>query len=188
MSAEKARQLAAHADAIRDLRASREFRRHARLLGPICDALSALLPEASGPVPEPQPEPEPAPEPQPQPEPEPQPQSPPEPTPARPDNLAAAPETVTAGTWSVAIAEPPAAPQLSRAERLRAKEKEVRRRLNSKGGEAEANGRVKRVMANTAGPAAVPGRVSATSPDAVEAIREMGRSGVPPAVYVKLYV
>ncbi len=184
MSAEKARQLAAHAAAIRDLRASREFRRHARLLGPICDALSALLPEVSGPAPDPEPEPEP----EPHPAPEPQPEQPPAPTPARPDNIAPAPEVVTAGTWSVAIAEPAPAPQLSRAERLRAKEKEVRRRLNSKGGEAEANGRVKRVMANTAGPAAVPGRVSATSPDAVEAIREMGRSGVPPAVYVKLYV
>lgn len=190
-------ELARHAAAIRALRTSREFRRHDRLLGPICDALSALLPAASGPAPPPEPEPPapPAPEPPaPIPEPAERPRPPPIQVPEadepavpalRPANI---PQDVTAGAWSVDIAEPPPAPQLSRAERLRLKEKEVRRRLNSKGGEAEANGRVKRVMANTAGPAAVPGRVSATSPEAVDAIREMGRSGVPPAVYVKLYV
>lgn len=179
-----------HLERLRGLRATREFRRSSRILGPICEALEYLM-DSDSPAP-----------------------------PADDDETstgeelprrtACGPETdepaevdplivqaeaagdmssAVMGSWSVALEQPAPPPPESRAERLAAREKAVRKRLNSKAGEAEAAARVKRVMANTAGPAMVPGRVSSpTSPETAAALREVGRDGRPASFAINLYV
>ena len=175
-----------HLERLSGLRATREYRRSSRLLGPICEALEFALSQSAAPaapvapldledrgaesdgteVGEPFPPDDPAEA---------------DPLIARVDNVM--------GAWSVALDQPAPPPTESRAERLAARERAVRKRLNGKAGEAEAAARVKRVMANTAGPAMVPGRVSSpTNPETVEALREVGRDGRPASFAINLYV
>lgn len=167
---------AKHLERLSGLRATREFRRSSRILGPICEALEYLMDAESPPA------------------------SPadldatdsgeelPADEPAEVDPLIVQAEAVM-GTWSVALDQAAPPPPESRAERLAAREKAVRKRLNSKAGAAEASARVKRVIANTSGPAMVPGRVSSpTSPEAAAALREVGRDGRPASFAINLYV
>lgn len=173
---------AKHLAAIGALRATREFRRSSRLLGPICEALEYALDPHDGAAPII--------------------------APADQDHdsdgadsshtevadeeteLLQKADAVIA-SWSVAEEPAPAAePEVreTRAQRLAKREKAVRKRLNSKAGPAEAAARVKRVLANTAGPAMTPGRVSNTTPEAAAALREVGRDGRPAAFAINLYV
>lgn len=177
MSDERAK----HLERLSGMRATREFRRSSRILGPICEALEYALGAPATPtdaadadetdsgtevVPDDE---------------------------ARDcmqssDPLIARADSVM-GTWSVAIEQPAPEPTETRAERLAKREKAVRKRLNSKAGAAEASARVKRVLTNTSGPAMVPGRVSSpTSPEAAAALREVGRDGRPASFAINLYV
>ncbi len=174
---------AKHLERLRGLRATREFRRSSRILGPICEALEYLMDSDSPAPPADDDETSTGEE---------LPRrtacSPETDEPAEVDPLIVQAEAVM-GTWSIALDQPAPPPPESRAERLAAREKAVRKRLNSKAGEAEAAARVKRVMANTAGPAMVPGRVSSpTSPETAAALREVGRDGRPASFAINLYV
>ncbi len=166
---------AKHLERLSGLRATREFRRSSRILGPICEALEYLM-DSDSPAPPADDDETSTGE-----------ELPPD-EPAEVDPLIVQAEAVM-GSWSVALEQPAPSPPESRAERLAAREKAVRKRLNSKAGEAEAAARVKRVMANTAGPAMVPGRVSSpTSPETAAALREVGRDGRPASFAINLYV
>lgn len=163
-----------HLAALAALRATREFRRSARLLEPICDALAfcirddGALPadadaiEADAPASDTE-----------------------EDTPliaAPPDRLA------VVGAVSVDLAPPaPEGSAPTRAERLAERERATRERLNSKGGAAEAAARVRRIMQNTSAPA-LPARAATASPETVEALRRVGRAGEPANFAVNIHV
>lgn len=169
-----------HLAALAALRATREFRRSARLLGPICDALayclddSAALPADADDTEADVSDTE-------------------EDTPliaAPPDTLDCMQSRKLAVVGAVSVAlepEEPAGPAPTRAERLAERERATRERLNSKGGAAEAAARVRRIMQNTSTSAA-PTRAATATPETVEALRRVGRGGEPAAFAVNIHV
>lgn len=90
-------------------------------------------------------------------------------------------------SWEVAVADPPLAPPPSRAAMLKEHAAVLARRMST----SEARARARRILANAAAARRAPREGeprSATSPETVDALRAVGRSGQPAAFNVVLYV